>query len=48
MASDLTGDGAAEIARPDVSTVDRPALPTPPSAQPHRSRFLAIYAILNN
>ena len=46
MASDLTGDGAAEIARPDVSPVDRPALPTPPSSQPHRSRFLAIYAIL--
>jgi hypothetical protein len=49
MASDLTGNEAADITRPDVSPVDRPALPTlptPPSSQPHRARFLAIYAIL--
>ncbi len=46
MASDLTGDEAGDIVKPDVSPVERPTLPTPPSAQPHRARFLAIYAIL--
>jgi hypothetical protein len=44
MATDLTSGEPADIAKPDVSPVDRPTLPPP--AQPHRGRFAVIYGVL--
>ncbi len=46
MAADLTSGEPAGIAKPDASPVERPTLPQPPAARPHRSRFLAVYALL--
>jgi hypothetical protein len=46
MAADLTSGESAEVAKPEAPLVQRSATETPPSAQPHRHRFLAIYAIL--
>jgi hypothetical protein len=47
MAADLTGNEAGDIAKPDVSPVDRPT-PTPPPARvrPHRLRFAVLYGVL--
>jgi hypothetical protein len=44
VASDLSAE-ASDIARPDVSPVDRPKLPQAPPRS-HRGRFLIIYGIL--
>lgn len=43
MASDLTTTESADIVKPDVSPVDRPAATM---VRPHRSRFAIVYAIL--
>ena len=45
MASDLTSSEPAEIAKPDVSPIERPTLPQV-STRPHRTRFFVIYGIL--
>ena len=47
MASDLTTTEPNDITKPDVSPVDRPAVPEPPSAEnPHRFRFVMLYLFL--
>jgi len=46
VASDVTRVEPADITKPDVSPVDRPTLPQPPAARPHRARFALIYGIL--
>jgi hypothetical protein len=43
VASDLTTTESADIVKPDVSPVDRPAATM---VRPHRSRFAIVYAIL--
>lgn len=47
MASDLTGGRPASIVKPDSAPAIEPTQPAPPpTAQPHRPRFLVIYALL--
>ena len=46
MAADVSSNEPADITKPDVSPIDRPALPQPAPAQPHRARFGVIYAAL--
>ena len=46
MASDLTTSEPTDITKPDVSPVDRPALPQPPVENAHRFRFAMLYLLL--
>jgi hypothetical protein len=46
VASDLTTTEPNDIEQPDVSPVERPALPEPSAANPHRFRFFALYLFL--
>ena len=47
MASDLTTTEPTDIDKPNVSPVDRPAVPEPPAAKnPHRLRFTFLYLLL--
>lgn len=46
MATDLTSGEGAELAKPEAPLVGRPPTPASASGQPHRHRFVLIYAIL--
>jgi len=46
MASDLSTTEPSDITKPDVSPVERPALPEPKPEGAHRLRFFVIYALL--
>lgn len=46
MAADLSATEPSDITKPDVSPVDRPTLPGPAPARPHRARFGLVYAAL--
>ena len=46
MAADVSANELPDIAKPDVSPVDRPRLPEPAPARPNRGRFVFIYAML--
>jgi hypothetical protein len=46
MASDLTTSEPDDVTKPDVSPVDRPALPESEARHAHRGRFVLIYGLL--
>ena len=46
MAPDLTTTEPNDIEKPDVSPVDRPAVPEPPVENAHRLRFAILYGLL--